>query len=556
MVVVVTLRAPGTRVRSTVAGQLLALQVAVVMVVLVGVGAVSLAQAQRAFERSENRRLLAVAEQVGGNPLLRLESDDPGVVLDRPDARERYAPVVATALALSGADDVLLVHTDGTVVASASDPALVGGTFSLRGSDALGGRAWTGTARLGGHDVLVAHVPVLTEANAVEGVAVATRQRPTFVERLVDARSSLLTYLGVAGAVGLLGSWLLARRLKRQTLGLEPAEIAGLFEHREAMLHGIREGVVVLDPAGRVALVNDSAAALLDLAAAGDPVGRHLDDLGLDGRLRDVLAGAVEGTDALVVVGSRVLVLNRREVSAGGRPVGSVTTLRDRTDLTALQREVGAVRSTADLLRAQTHEFANQLHTISGLIQIGETDEVVAYVEALTRHRDALDRDLPERVGDPVVSSLLAAKASVAAERGVTFAVADGARLGRLDADTAADVATVLGNLVDNALDVVAIGSGRVEVDVRKTGDVVEVVVTDDGPGVPPGLVGEVFRHGFTTKAATDGGERGIGLALSRQVCRRRGGDLSVTDGRPGAVFVARMPVRSQVRAAAAGGTT
>ncbi|MBI4941219.1 MAG: Spo0B domain-containing protein [Actinobacteria bacterium] len=528
------------------------------MVVLVGVGAVSLAQSQNTFERVENRRLLAVAEQVAANPLLRNASDDAGVFVEQPGASERYAPLTISALSLSGADDVLLLTTSGVVVTSA-DPSLVGTRLALGESTAPAGRAWTGTARVGGRAVRVAPVPVTARTGAVEGIAVATRVLPGPGRRLLDARSSLLTYLGLAGAVGLLGSWLLGRRLKRQTLGLEPAEIASLFEHREAMLHGIREGVVAVDPAGRVTLVNDGAAQLLGLG--DDVVGSALDDLALDPRLRDVLAGAVDGRDAVVVVGSRVLVLNRRAVSAAGRPVGSVTTLRDRTDLSALRREVGAVRSTADLLRAQTHEFANQLHTISGLIQIGETDEVVRYVEALTRHREQLDHDLPGRVADPVVSALLAAKASVAAERGVTFRVAPGARLGRLDPDTAADIATVLGNLVDNALDVVAYGNGHVEVDLREAGDeageagdVVEVVVADDGPGVPPGLVGEVFRHGFSTKVAAEGGERGIGLALSRQVCRRRGGDLAVADAvpGPGAVFTARMPAARRAGAGAA----
>lgn len=124
--------------------------------------------------------------------------------------------------------------------------------------------------------------------------------------------------------------------------------------------------------------------------------------------------------------------------------------------------------------------------------------------------------------------------------------VASSARLGRLAPDAAADVATVLGNLIDNALDVVPLGDGRVEVDVRDDGETVEVTVRDNGPGVPPDLVGEVFRHGFTTKVAQEGGERGIGLALSRQVCRRRGGELSVSDSDVdhGAVFTARIPAR------------
>lgn len=539
--------------RPTVAGQLLALQLTVVLVALVGVAAVSLAQSQRAFEREESRRLLAVAEQVAANPLLHGVDRDGRPLLDLPGAEERFAPLASAAMSYSGSSDVLLARPDGRILTSA-DPGLVGTPLPFGASPVLRGRSWTGVSTLGGAAVLVAHVPVNSASGAVIGVVAATRTEPSLGERLLGASSYLLTYLGLAAAVGLLGSWLLARRLKRQTLGLEPAEIAGLFEHREAMLHGIREGVIVLDPAGRVALANDGAADLLGLT--GPVVGRTPAELGVDGRLRDILLGAVDGKDAVVVTGGRVLVLNRRDVATRGNPMGSVTTLRDRTDLAALRRQLGEFRSTADLLRAQTHEFANQLHTISGLIQLGEHDEVVRYVETLTRHRERLDRDLPDRVGDPVVSSLISAKASRAAERGAELRVSPSARLGRLDPDVAADVATVLGNLVDNALDVVPYGDGWVEVDLRDDDETVEVIVRDNGPGVPPELVGEVFRHGFSTKVALTGGERGIGLALSRQVCRRRGGELTVgaaSDDASGAVFTARMPA-ARMPAARPGG--
>lgn len=525
--------------RPTVAGQLLSLQLGILVFVLVGVGAVSLAQAQLAFERDEGDRLLRFAEWVAANPLTRPDPVSQVSPLAAVDAEQRLAPLAVTAATWSSATDVIIARPDRRILTSL-DPSLVGTPLELGASPVLAGRSWTGHLRLGGEEVLAAHAPVLWDSGRVSGVVAVTQVRPTILERLLGASSYLLTYLGLAGVGGLLGSWLLARRLKRQTLGLEPTEIAGLFEHREAMLHAIREGVLVLDPGGRIALANDSAAELLGLP--GDPVGCTLAEIGVGGRLHEVLLGTVDGKDAVVVVNGRVLVLNRRAVRARGRSIGSVTTLRDRTDLTALRRQVGEFRSTAELLRAQTHEFANQLHTISGLIQLGEHDEVVGYIEALTRHRDRLDRDLPDRIADPVVSSLIGAKSSVAAERMVQLRVTSAARLGRLDADTAADVATVLGNLIDNALDVVRYGQGWVEVDLRDDDETVEVTVRDNGPGVPTALVGEVFRHGFSTKVALEGGERGIGLALSRQICRRRGGELTVVNTDDGAQFTARLP--------------
>ena len=129
---------------------------------------------------------------------------------------------------------------------------------------------------------------------------------------------NLLTYLGLAGIVGFAGSLLVARRVKRQTLGLEPVEIRGLVEHREAMLTGIKEGVLGLDLDERVTLVNAEAHRMLGLPA--DCVGRTLTELGVEDRLLDVLTGSAAAADAVVFVGERILTLNRKPVAVRGAP--------------------------------------------------------------------------------------------------------------------------------------------------------------------------------------------------------------------------------------------
>jgi sensor histidine kinase regulating citrate/malate metabolism len=295
-----------------------------------------------------------------------------------------------------------------------------------------------------------------------------------------------------------------------------------------------------------VTLVNDGACQLLGIPY--DSTGRRLADLGLDPQLADVLTGRRTGTDQVVLVEDRVLTLNRNPVSSHGRVLGSVTTLRDRTELTTLRRELGVVRHATDTLRAQTHEFANQLHVISGLVQLREYDEVVGFIDAVSRGRAELDEDVTSRVADPALAALLVAKASLASERGVELRFADGARLGRIDDALSVDLTTVVGNLVDNALD--AVGSGRggdappggwVQVDLREDGDDIVVEVRDSGPGVAPGIAGQVFDRGFSTKRSDDAVGRGFGLALTGLVCRRRGGEVQVHNDQ-GAVFTARLP--------------
>ncbi|MBZ9639381.1 ATP-binding protein [Streptomyces sp. PSKA30] len=540
--------------RQTLAGEMLVLQLAIVVVVLLAVAAVSLAQSEATFNRVEGRRVSALAEQVAANPLVRSQ-------LVAPLPREALAPLVNSTQSQSGVTSVTVADADGRIVSS-TNPTVIGDALPL-GEGAVAGRGWSGELEVDGVRELVAQVPVLgaTRENLGRqlGTVMIGEASPTVWQRLSGASSYLLAYLGVASGLGLAGSLLLARRVKRQTLGLEPREITGLAEHREAMLYGIAEGVVALDPQHRLTLVNEMGRRLLGLPE--DCVGRSLADLGIEGRLRDVLAGDREGPadkrDEVVIRHDRVLVMNRMTVTKDGRLLGSVTTLRDRTELARLEREIGSFRSSSELLRAQAHEFANQLHTISGLIQIGEQDEVVRYIRALHQRRQSLDVTLSRRVRDTAVAALLMAKSSQAAERKVRLRISDDTALGRLAPEDAADVATVVGNLVDNAVDAAAAGDGGdrgawVEVELRQDASTVEIAVRDSGPGVAPDLAREVFSHGFTTKAAQKG-ERGIGLALTRLVCERHGGEISVTNTPDGALFTARMTVSHLTDAVAEG---
>jgi sensor histidine kinase regulating citrate/malate metabolism len=557
---------PGLR-RPTLAGQMLVLQLAIIVAVLVAVGALSLAQSQATFTRVEGRRIAALAEQLASNPLVR---DNLAV----PELRTGLATLAQTAVTQSRVSDVTIADTSEQVRVSTL-PSLEDGPLPLGAAQVAQGASWQGVLEFGGARQLVAQVPVLSVADQHVGEHLGTvmvaEDFPSVWERLMGASSYLLTYLSIALAIGLLGSWLLARRIKRQTLGLEPHEITGLAEHREALLYGIAEGVIALDPSDRVTLVNDVARRLLDLPEHS--VGTSLGDLRVGGRLYDVLTGRGDGdspsqTDAapdatardeVVVRRGHVLVMNRMRVAKDGRELGSVTTLRDRTELADLEREIGAFRSSTELLRAQAHEFANQLHTISGLIQLGDYDEVVRYVDTLSRDRASLDTSVTRRLHDPAVAALVMAKASQAAERRVALRLSDASSLWRLAPNDSADVAAVLGNLVDNAIDAAldavpddartADPDSRpawVEVELRQDASSVEISVSDSGPGVAPEIAREVFAHGFTTKAAT-AGERGIGLALTRLICQRRGGEVVLTNTDDGARFSARLGVSTVV---------
>jgi sensor histidine kinase regulating citrate/malate metabolism len=483
--------------------------------------------------------------------------------LSLPEARTGLATLAQSLVTQSSVTSVSFADTDLDVRVS-TDPSLEGRVIPLGDPRVEAGASWSGTLELDGVDHLVSQVPVLGASEdavgAHLGTAMVAERVPSTWERLRSTSSYLLTYLGIALVVGLGGSWLLSRRIKRQTRGMEPREIAGLAEHREAMLRGIAEGVVALDPQHRITLVNEVARQLLDLPEHA--IGTSIDDLRIEGRLREVLVGenpdpmdpddhVTAARDEVVIRRGRVLVMSTMRVVSGARVLGTVTTMRDRTALADLEREIGSFRSTAHVLRAQAHEFANQLHTISGLIQIGELEEVVRYVDALSERRHALDLTLNALVRDPTIASLLMAKVATANERKVELTISEESRLERLEPADAADVATVVGNLVDNALEHAPRGDAVppwVRVLIRQDASTLEVVVSDSGPGIPDHLLPTVFEHGVTSKLV-DPTQHGVGLALTRLVCRRRGGEIHVERDDGVTSFVARLGVSAVAEA-------
>jgi sensor histidine kinase regulating citrate/malate metabolism len=522
--------------RLSLAGQLLALQVVIICVVLVGVTAVSVAQGNKRAQEAETRRAESAAESLANSRIFRESMEDEEYVFVR-IAAENNRSVIGSA-------SVVVALPDRTVIATA-DPEEVGKRFDLGGSDVLEGRSWTGERAYEGKPGAIAMVPILSRRGDRQlGFVAVQRLYPSFADGLRAAAPNLLTYLGLASAIGIGGSLLVARRVKRQTHGLEPAEIAGLVEHREAMLHGIREGVIGLDPRGRVTMVNDEAIRLLRIP--GDTLGRTLEDLGVGDELRDALLTGEEETDRVVASAGRVLVVNRRPISSRGRAIGSVTTLRDRTELLELRRELVLTRHVTDTLRAQAHEFDNRLHTIAGLIEIGEGEEAVRFVHRISSSRSEFSATVTGAVRDPSIAALLIAKASQAAELGVDLRIAPDSSLPALRDELSADVATVVGNLVDNALEAASTAAERwVEVSLGIVDGEVDVVVRDSGPGVPPGMEREIFRRGVTTKQGEHAGERGIGLSLVHLVCTRRGGEVRATSG-AGSTFTARLPVDAE----------
>jgi two-component system CitB family sensor kinase len=484
------------------------------------------------LDHQYKQRALGIAAAVAQTPTIRdaLAHNDPGHSIQ----------AIANQVRISTGAAYVVVTDRSGVRFSHPNPALIGLRIEepvavLDGQDHVGidngslGRSANGRAPLRGADGTVAgqvSVGILEEQVS---------------SQLNSEMLGVALYSALALAIGVVASWLLARTIKRATFGLELAEIVSLLQEREAMLHGIREGVVGVDAKGCINVINDEARRLLGISTTAR--GQTVDDLLPQGRLHDVLTGGASGGDELVLTDQFLLVVNRMPVILSGRDVGYVITLRDRTELEGLVRELHAVTGLTTALRAQEHEFRNRLHVVSGLLSLGEPEEANRYLAEISHNSEAQVIDLQSRIAPAELAALLLAKVTIAAEQDVRLTVSPDSHLDRPPVETQS-LLTVLGNLIDNAVDAVA---GKAEprsvtVHVSETEAEVQMVVTDTGPGIPHDALREIFADGYSTKSPRGQIRRGLGLALVHRLVQRAGGSIEVTPG-PGARFVVRLPV-------------
>ncbi len=492
-------------------------------------------------------------------------------IADSPSVREaireerrptvRLQPYAEQVRKDTGVTFVTIMDTHG-VRWTHPDRKQIGGRFAGHTGPALKGRTfaetYTGTL---GPSVRV--VTPIRDGGRIVGLVSAGITVDTISEKL---RGQLLPLLGVAGgalALGGLGTYVVNARLRRSTHGMNAAELSRMHDYHQAALHAVREGLLMLDGERRVALLNDAARDLLGLT--GDVVGAPVDSLGLPASLCRALTAQEQRVDEVHLAATRVLVVNTSPVSGGERR-GTVVTLRDHTELQSLTGELDSVRGFAEALRSQAHEAANRLHTVVSLIELGRTEEAVDFAtEELELAQELTDR-VVTAVGEPVLAALLLGKAAQAAERGVELTVTPDSEWHDEDAGQTAqalpprELVTVLGNLIDNAVDAASAARGpahpAVDVTVRAEDGRLLLRVADNGPGVPAHATEEIFERGWSTKPSPDGpaqpsrdgqrtgGPRGLGLALVRQTAYRHGGSAEVT-GAPGggAEFTVRLPL-------------
>nr|WP_312866389.1 SpoIIE family protein phosphatase [Streptomyces boluensis] len=328
----------------TVAGQVFLPQLGIVLLLVAAAVVALLLQARRDTSEEARNRTLAVAETFANAPgtLDALDARDPTAVL-QPRAEETRKR--------SGVDYVVVWNPDG-IRYTHPDPALIGkhviGPYQATLAAARAGRPYTETFQASTGPTVNSAAPVTRPDGSLAGIVSAG----ITVKRVEDVVGTQLPLLagGAAGALALAAgvSVLVSRRLRRQTHDLGPTEMTRMYEHHDAVLHAVREGVLIIGGDGRLLLANDEARRLLDLPP--DAEQRPVTDLGLDAGAAELLLSGRAATDEVHLAGERLLAVNLRPVGQSGSQAGSVATLRDTTELRALAGRAETARERLRLL--------------------------------------------------------------------------------------------------------------------------------------------------------------------------------------------------------------
>lgn len=524
------------------------------------------------------RRMAGIATAVADNPLV-LEA------ASAPDPSARLQPYALKVMRDARADFITIMAPDRTRWTHPRNEEL-GKPYIGSIDAALQGQVFT-EIMAGTLGPSVRTIAPVKDADGKVRALVAAGVTVGTVDVAFSGRLPALLAIAVALlAGGSVASWLLGRYLRRVTRGWGPEQLAQLFAYYESVLHSVREGVILIDPRGKVVMYNDQAAALLGVpprpvdggAVASGPAdggaanGRGqgalaLAELPLAPSLKELFESGRTAQDEIHLTGPRVLVVNqgpavgprspavRQRLGSAGPPVyGTVATIRDRTEIESLGSELETMRTLSDALRAQTHEHANRLHTLVSLMELGRGGEALDFATKDLELSQRLTDDLVSSIEEPVLGALVMGKVAEAHERGVELTLTTGGSTA-VTGLAVQDLVAILGNLLDNAIDAAADAPPPrlVELSVVAGDGALEISVEDSGPGIDPAAVEDVFRHGFSTKASGPFG-RGLGLALVRQAVQRLGGSMTITSP-AGALFRVTLPTAPAAAADPAGTT-
>jgi len=330
-------------------------------------------------------------------------------------------------------------------------------------------------------------------------------------------------------ALGLVAAILLSRNIKKTIFGLEPYEIATVLEERNVIISSIKEGIIAIDQDERIILINENAARILDLQVSAE--GKRITELLPDTKLPELIRTGIPQIDEEQVLNRKVVLVNRIPLCSNGKIIGAVATFRDLSEVRSLAEELTEVRLYIDALRAQHHEYLNRMHVVSGLLQLGKYEEAVRFIVKTVRSQQLLFDLLRTRVMEPDIAALILVKINEAQESNIEVVMGETAVFPALRPEVVSSVVTILGNLLQNAIEALrtcGTHEKRIVLDCGVEAGFLTLRVQDNGDGLAAALREHIFERGVTSKSNRT--NMGIGLSLVKMHAERLGGTVALTE--------------------------
>lgn len=376
---------------------------------------------------------------------------------------------------------------------------------------------------------LRAFTPVLNSKNEAIGFVCVG----TLTHSIESAKKTAYTYILAVGIfsiiIGFTGAFLLAKNIRKNLLGLEPKEIARLYNEKIGIIDAIREGLVAVDEEGKITLINDSALSILNLnikTKKEDLIGKNLEEVIPNTEIFSVLKTGIPEFDKEHKFNNTIILTNRIPIFINNRIIGAVSSFRDKTEITKMAEELTGAKKIAWSLRAQNHEFMNKLHTISGLIQLEEYENALKFITDVSRIKNKLSNILTEHIKDSSVQGILLSKYNKADEYKIQFVIDEESRLDKLPQYVnSQDILSIIGNLIENSIDEVKYdGTGYIYVKIYNTKNKLYINIKNNGSEIPETLKEKIFEQGFSTK----NNQRGDGLFIVKKIVDEFGGRILI----------------------------
>ncbi|AMX00572.1 ATP-binding protein [Rummeliibacillus stabekisii] len=347
----------------------------------------------------------------------------------------------------------------------------------------------------------------------------------------------------IALIISLIGSSLLGRNIRKDTMGLEPYEIARLYREQEAILHAVKEGIVAIDQEGFITTMNQTAKNLLNIQ--GSVIDFKVDDLFPSEYLYEVIRTGTAQIDKEIVWKDKTIIVNCTPLFNKKGNIGVVASFRDKTEIEQMVNTISEVKSYSEDLRAQTHEFTNKLYVLMGLLELGEYEEAIDMLQQETQMLQTQNSIVFRQIKDTKVQAILLGKLGKASEKKITFDIAPDSYLDPLPSHIKlSNLIIILGNLIENAFEAVLdTEKPTVKFFTTDIGSDIIFEIADNGKGIKEENLKNLFRKGFTTKDSDRMEARGYGLSNAEKAAIEMNGMIEVQSTlENGTIFTVYLP--------------